>query len=206
MVSEFSIPAFEDRHERESDAGFSIHDDLAVGCRTLVAYYSLSGHTRELAGQICEASAGHLEEIAEPRPRHGLSGEVRALVDSLLRRAPPIRTPRRDPAQYDLLLLGGPVWAGRIAAPVRSYVQALAARATELAFFCTYDTDGAMKALQELADLCGRRPRAVLAVPAHALVSGAHRADLHRFVHSALAPRARLLATGDSRQPTPSPT
>ena len=177
---------------------------LAPGLRNLVAYYSLSGHTRALAGQICETGAGRLEEITESRARAGFSGELRSLVDSMLQRSPWISTPEQDPAQFDVLLLGGPVWAGRIAGPVRTYARSHAARARELAFFCTYDADGGIAALQELADLCGRRPKAVLAVPAHALVSGAHQADLLRFVRNALAPRATIIGASLSSVPLPS--
>jgi flavodoxin len=163
-----------------------------VGSTSLVAYYSLSGHTRTLAEAVRRAGSGDIEEIAEPRRRIGFSGELRALIDSLLRRAPPICAPERDPAAYDLLVLGGPVWAGRIAAPVRTYAKAFGTRAKDVAFFCTYDSDGAGAALQELADLCGRRPKAVLAVPAHALVSGAYQADVLRFARKALAPLRSL--------------
>lgn len=35
-----------------------------------------------------------------------------ALFDALRRREPPIEPPVRDPAHYDLLVLGGPVLAG----------------------------------------------------------------------------------------------
>jgi len=189
MASEFSVPWYEERHGAECEPGFPTAESRDAGPRSLVAYYSLTGHTRALAHAIRDASAGQLEEIAEPRARIGFPGEMRALVDSLLRRAPPIRTPERDPAHYELLLLGGPVWAGRIAAPVRTYARTVAARARDLAFFCTYDADGAATALEELAELCGRQPKAVLAVPAHALVSGAFHAELQRFVDAALAAR-----------------
>lgn len=155
--------------------------------RNLVAFYSLSGNTRGLANQIRDLSFGHLEEIMEPRERRGLFGEIRALYDSLLRRSPVIEPASRDPARYELLLLGGPVWAGRIAAPVRTYARQYGARAQRVAFFCTHDSDGAESAFQELAQLCGRAPEAVLAVPAHALVSGAHELELRRFVAKALA-------------------
>jgi flavodoxin len=137
MASEFSVPWYEERHGAECEPGFPTAESRDAGPRSLVAYYSLSGHTRALAHAIRDASAGQLEEIAEPRARIGFPGEMRALVDSLLRRAPPIRTPVRDPAQHELLFLGGPVWAGRIAAPVRTYARTVAARARDLAFFCT---------------------------------------------------------------------
>ena len=74
----------------------------------------------------------------------------------------------------------------------------MAARARDLAFFCTYDADGAATALEELAELCGRRPKAVLAVPAHALVSGAFHAELQRFVGAAMSLQYHdLITQGD---------
>jgi flavodoxin len=158
----------------------------AARSSNLVAFYSLTGHTRALAEEIRAACAGRLEEILETRPRRGLTGETRALFDSMLRRSPAIAAPDADPAQFDMLFLGGPVWAGRIAAPVRSYARLYGRRARRVAFFCTYDSDGASGALQELADLCGHRPESVLAVPAHSLVSGINEGELLRFVEPAL--------------------
>jgi hypothetical protein len=147
----------------------------------------MSGHTRALANEIRDLGLGDLEEIVEPDARRGFFGEARALFDSLARRSPAIAPIKRDPAAYELLLLGGPVWAGRIAAPMRTYAREHGARAQRVAFFCTYDADGAYSAFEELAQLCGRRPETVLAVPAHALVSGAHEAELRRFVDATLA-------------------
>jgi flavodoxin len=187
MSSESSRPSFDGGCGSEHDFDVSATAGAAGGRGNLVAFYSLSGNTRAVAEEIRDAAGGRLEEIREPRPRAGFPGEVGALYDSLLRRAPSIRPPLYDPGHFDLLLLGGPVWAGRIAAPVRTYAKQLGARARRVRLFCTYDADGAFEALQEMAELLGQRPEAVLAVPAHSVVSAGHAAALHRFVGDALA-------------------
>jgi len=187
MTSEPSVLSQHHRCDEDSTGEPPADLSLSSSRRNLVAFYSLSGHTRVLANQIRLAGAGDLEEISEPDSRLGFPGEARALIDSMLRRAPTIRRPEYDPAKYDVLLLGGPVWSGRIAAPVRTYARSYGARARSVAFFCTYDSDGAHSAMQELATLCGRHPEAVLAVPAHALVSGGHEEELHRFIRQVVA-------------------
>jgi flavodoxin len=155
--------------------------------RNLIVFYSMTGNTRGLADELRDALPGELEEILEPRTRKGLPGAVRALFDALTRREPPIRPPASDPAHCALLVLGGPVWAGRMAAPVRSYARRHGARANQVAFFCTQGGNESGPAFAELAVLCGKTPVATLAIPAPRLARGAHAEELRRFVAS-LAP------------------
>lgn len=162
---------------------------------TLIAFYSMSGHTRDLANEIRNVVDADIEEIHEPRERHGLSGTVRALFDAVTRRTPPIRKPDRDPAGYDLLLLGGPVWAGRMAAPVRSYARRYGAQAPHVAFFCTEGGKGADTAFADLERLCGHRPRATLVVDAAHLAPDAHRAALGHFTSRMAHARRQDAAT-----------
>ncbi|MCP1375264.1 flavodoxin family protein [Dyella lutea] len=150
--------------------------------RILLAYYSMTGHTRDIAEELRSALQADVEEIREPHPRRGLRGVLRALFDAVLRREPPIGTPRHDPAVYDLLAMGGPVWAGRMASPLRSYARQLAERAPRVAFFCTEGGRGAEQAFDDLGRLCGKIPEATLVVDAQHLPPGLHLDTLQRFV------------------------
>lgn len=156
--------------------------------RSLVAFYSMGGNTRALANELRDALLCHIEEIAEPRARKGFTGVMRALFDSMLGRAPPIAPAKRDPALYDLLVLGGPVWAGRIAAPVRSYARKYGARATKVAFFCTQGGGDPGTAFAELETLCGAKPVATLAIPGSMLAAKSHKEALSHFVSAATSP------------------
>lgn len=153
--------------------------------RALVAFYSMSGNTRAIANEIHNALGADIEEITEPHSRHGLSGAVRAMFDALTRREPPIYPASYDPSQYDILLLGGPVWAGRMAAPVRTYAERYGTAAPHVAFFCTEgNKHGAESAFADLEKLCQRTPEATLKVDTDHLTSEAHRSELGRFTAS----------------------
>lgn len=155
--------------------------------RTLIAYYSMSGHTRALAEEIGRTLGADIDEIREPRQRRGFSGVMSALFDALRRREPPIEPPVRDPAKYDLLVLGGPVWAGRLASPVRTYAHRYATKAPHIAFFCTEGGNGGARAFAELERLVSRAPDATLEIDAKRLAPEAHRDALQRFATDVLA-------------------
>ncbi|MFD0737885.1 flavodoxin family protein [Lysobacter koreensis] len=148
---------------------------------TLIAYYSMSGHTRSLAHEIRNATGAELEEIREPQPRHGFGGVVRALFDAVARRTPPILATSHDPADYELLVIGGPVWAGRMAAPVRTYAQRYGTQAPHVAFFCTEGGRGADTAFADLERLCQKPPDATLVVDAAHLPIVEHAVPLSSF-------------------------
>lgn len=152
-----------------------------MAANTLIAYYSMSGHTRKLANEIRNATGAVLEEINEPNPRRGFSGVVRALVDAVARRTPPILAAANNPADYELLVIGGPVWAGRMAAPVRTYAQRYGAQAPHVAFFCTEGGRGADTAFADLEKLCQKPPDATLVVDAAHLPIIEHAVPLSSF-------------------------
>jgi len=148
---------------------------------TLVAYYSMSGNTRRIANEIRDATGADIEEIGEIKPRKGVGGAIRALFDAVTRRTPPILVADHDPADYDLLVIGGPVWAGRIASPVRTYAKRYGTHAQHVAFFCTEGGRGAQSAFADLQKLCQRAPEATLVVDAEHLPQVEHHVALGRF-------------------------
>jgi flavodoxin len=147
----------------------------------LLLYYSMGGHTRRIAEELRTSTGADIEEIVEPRPRAGLGGLLRALWDATLRRMPAVLPPRHDVTAYPLVILGGPIWASRLAAPVRSFAARHAGGARRIAFFCTEGGHGAEQAFADLARLCGRTPLATLVVDAKHLEPAAHRGDVGRF-------------------------
>lgn len=171
--------------------------------RTLVAFYSMTGNTRGLARELRDALDADLEEIRERSRRKGWRGMMRCLVDSVLRSTPYILPAVPDPARYDLVLIGGPVWGGRLAGPVRSFAQRYGREIPCLAFFSTQGRAGNPRAFDDLARLCQRAPAATLAVDARHLGLPAHAAELKRF--AARVRQAARSARPEARQPSPGP-
>ena len=163
--------------------------------RTLIVYYSMTGRTRPIANELRRAMNADIEEIREPARRTGLPGIWRALFDAILHRRTKILPPSHDVVSYDLIVLGGPIWAGKLATPVRSFARQHGSRVAQMAFFCTAGGPKADSAFADLQRLCGRAPRATCLVDASHLEPESHRAQLAYFVAQAL----RAVGTQNAR-------
>lgn len=149
--------------------------------RILVVYHSYSGHTRQVAAEIAGRCGADMEEVNDARPSAGACSALRAIWDSLTGATPAIDPPKKNPADYDLVILGTPVWAGCVASPMRSYVIANAFRFKQVAFFCTEGGRWERRVFAELQRLCRQRPASTLFVTQRYLAEGAHQGPLKSF-------------------------
>ena len=122
--------------------------------RVLVVCYSRGGTTRRVAEQLAESLEADLDEIEEADGRSGGFGYVRSALEALAKGLPTIRT-RRDPSDYDQVIIGTPVWAGTMASPIRSYLFRHQGRLPRLAFFAVMGGQGAERVLREMQLACG---------------------------------------------------
>ena len=90
--------------------------------KTLVAYYSRTGVTRTVAQSIADQMDADVEEIVDGKKRRGLLGCCRSVWDALRKKTLPIEPAQHDPAGYDLVIVGTPVWAYSASTPARSYL------------------------------------------------------------------------------------
>jgi flavodoxin len=148
------------------------------GMRILVVYYSRSGTTRDLASAIARTLGADVEALVDDTPRSGRLGYLRCGLDSLLERDAPIRPATKDPRDYDLVVVGTPVWAANVSSPVRAYLHAMRGRLTRVAFFCTMGGSGDARVFRKMEALCGASVVARLAQRERALWKPAEAAIL----------------------------
>jgi len=101
----------------------------------LVTYYSRTGNTEQVGKQIAEQLGLKENVIEEHKEWKGKLGILRASLASLFRRESEI-TVEEDVKDYDLAIIGTPVWAGHIPPAVRSYLSNNGFN--QVAFFCTF--------------------------------------------------------------------
>ncbi|HEY9023742.1 MAG TPA: flavodoxin [Burkholderiaceae bacterium] len=125
----------------------------------LVVVYSRTGRSLRLAQRLCNQLGWSLGEIREIEPRRGAGGRLRRLWDSLLRRCPGIEYRGPSPRDFDLVVLISPLWAYRIAAPMRSFLTLSSGSMPEVAVISVAPSRGASGAVAEVGKRTGRVPR-----------------------------------------------
>ncbi|MDJ0995029.1 MAG: hypothetical protein QNI90_15740 [Dinoroseobacter sp.] len=94
--------------------------------KTLLLYYSFSGVTRGVAHEIATALDADEAEIVCSAYRSGFLGYLHAGFDSIRGKLPPVRIePGVSLSDYDRVIVGGPVWTGSAATPLRAALEAL---------------------------------------------------------------------------------
>ncbi|SEP20416.1 Flavodoxin [Salinihabitans flavidus] len=131
---------------------------------TLVTCYSLTGHTDTVENSIADRLGAKTEPIVERTARAGLLGSSVGAVNALLGRKSAIAAPLRDPSDFDLVILGTPVWAGAPAPAVNAYIDRHRDALDRVAFFCTQGKFGAAGALSRMGRRLGHPPLATLVV------------------------------------------
>lgn len=124
----------------------------------LVVVYSNTGTSRMLAQRLCAEQGWPMAEIEEASGRAGWQGLLRCLLDSALRRRPKIRYEGPSVDDFEAVVLVFPIWAGRLAGPMRSFAAQMASRIRHYALLSVMGRRGAAHAGAELEDIVGRPP------------------------------------------------
>jgi len=152
--------------------------------KILIVYYSRTGHTEQVARALAEKLGADIEKIRETRSRRGFFGYWRSGREALSGKLPEIGAVERDPAGYDLVLLGSPVWASRPSTPMRAFLAANKDKLKQVACFVTLGGAGAEKTLARMADAAGRPALATFSATEGQLKSGAWKEGMERFAEA----------------------
>lgn len=153
---------------------------------TLVVCYSYTGVSRKAAELLCSLHGWPLAEVSDEQPR----GTWRCVLDSLLRRAPAIRYDGPPPANFRTVILVAPVWVGRLAGPMRSFVERYAPQLPRVAVIATMNSSGAENVFREVAQRLGHALVARAAFRQRELETGEASTLLLQFGDSLAAPSA----------------
>lgn len=125
--------------------------------KILVVFYSRTGNTRRVGEEIAKNLNADIDEIIDKKKRSGIIGWLRCVKDAFFKKLTEIENKKR-PEEYDIAIIGTPVWAGTIPPAIRTYLSQN--KFNKTAFFCTYGTDKS-KTFNEMAKL-STKPQAVL--------------------------------------------
>ena len=145
----------------------------------LILYYSRSGNNRVLARQLAVRLGATLEEVKTrfwyPLPR--------MIWNMRNGRHPGVRPLRTDPAQFDHVLVVGPLWDMHVAFPLAAALQVNRATIGRYDFvtLCGYVRDGQPEAVRaQLAEFLGHPPVHQLELHVGDLMADADRGNVRK--------------------------
>jgi flavodoxin len=124
--------------------------------KVLVAYFSHSGNTREIANQIHKSAGGDIFEIQAVKPYpddyNAVVERARQELDSGDK--PALKTKIENIKSYDLVFIGYPNWWSTVPAPVRVFLSECDLSGKTIAPFCTHEGSGLGRSVADISKLC----------------------------------------------------
>jgi len=164
--------------------------------KVLVVYYTSSGNTRKVAQVLATNLNADLEEI-QPVQRvdanikgkgsRNFGNMGRVVFAGKLKRTVALQENEYDPADYDLVVVGTPVYANTLPAEPRTYLADHKGQLKSVAFFCTGEDPNNAHIFDLMADACGQAPKAIQPFHAPKVMEDDFMPDVDRFVVTLLA-------------------
>jgi flavodoxin len=109
--------------------------------KCLVVYYTRTGKTKFVAEAIASQLGADLEEIVDQKKRDGKIGWIMAGKDAARKSLTEIEATKKAPIDYDLIVIGTPIWAWSPTPAVRTYIKQHSLSGKKVALFYTSDGD-----------------------------------------------------------------
>lgn len=124
--------------------------------KILIAYYSYSGNTAEVAKAIQAKTGGDLFEI---KSDHAYPAEYRPMTEQAKKEIadgfrPKLTTKVGNIAQYDIVFLGSPNWWGTITPQVSSFLESYDLNGKTVVPFITHGGGGVQNTIRDMTAQC----------------------------------------------------
>ena len=130
--------------------------DGAGAQKILIAYFSWSGNTREIANQIRERVGGDLFEI---KTVNAYPTEYRACTDLAKKEQnenarPALSTKVENMDDYDVVFIGYPIWWGTTPMALFTFFEQYDLSGKTIVPFCTHGGSGLSRSASDIGKLC----------------------------------------------------
>lgn len=154
--------------------------------KTLLVYYSRTGNTKKIAVAISEALNCDIEEIVDKDKRSGIIGYIKSVYHASRGKIAVIEEPKYELSQYELVIVGTPVWAGKMAVPVKAYLNKNMDKIPLLACFCTCGGRGIESTIDDIAGYTNINPMASFGLKSPQMKDGSYKNTVEKFVQEVI--------------------
>lgn len=129
--------------------------EAKVGGKTLVVYFSWGGNTRAVAEEIRNILDCDILEVETAEPYPDTYTAVRPIAyEELEKGSRPLKAISINPAEYDTLIVGSPIWGGHIAPPLTLFLESYNLSGKTILPFSTHQGSGLGRSADDIQKAC----------------------------------------------------
>jgi flavodoxin len=121
--------------------------------RSLVVFYSRTGNSKFVAEKVVSELSADTEEVVDLKNRRGWLGFIRAGYDATRGKETIIEKTQKSHKDYDLIVIGTPVWNSRLTPAIRTYLKENDLSQKRIALFSTNEGRGSEKTIAMMKSL-----------------------------------------------------
>lgn len=152
--------------------------------KTLILFYSRTGTTRKVAEKMATILGADIEEVSDSINRSGIRGYLISGKEAVSKKIIKINPIIHNVSDYDLVIIGTPVWAWTMSSPIRSLITEQKENFKQVAFFCTQGGEGNQGALSDMIKLSNKEPIATLSLLTKKVLHDQIEEDINNFTKS----------------------
>ncbi len=149
--------------------------------KSLVVFYSIAGHTYNVAKNISELLNSDLKEVQRGETYKSSLGYLSVGYHSWQGYLPSTEADKYDPAHYDLVVFASPIWGGRLAYPIRNYLNAYKGHFKRTAFLLTNGCYNPSIDSDDISNLCGGIPSETQLITTDEIDDGSYKSIIESF-------------------------
>ncbi|MDR0911730.1 MAG: flavodoxin [Methanobrevibacter sp.] len=127
----------------------------------LIAYYSRTNVTATIINEVVKEFSDEInvdiEVIKDKKNRNGSINYLLSVIDAVRRKNTEIENIEKNPSDYDLLIIGTPVWAATMANPVLAYLNQIKDNVNDFATIITAGSSGFEQTLNDIESIIGQK-------------------------------------------------
>lgn len=152
--------------------------------KILIVYYSRTHTTQKVAETMHMLLGGQadIEELVDLTSRIGGPGYLRGGRDVIFKRQTRIEPAQHNPQEYDLIIIGTPVWVGSMSLAINEYLKQFPRYLKQVAFFTTQGDPQRQRVFDDLRRATRKEPVAELMLTTDEVVQNRYREKLDDFV------------------------
>ncbi|HCT85037.1 MAG: hypothetical protein DKM50_10865 [Candidatus Margulisiibacteriota bacterium] len=132
-------------------------EKMANNKKVLVVYYSKTGNTERVAKDIASRLHADIEKITDKKNRSGFLNYFFAAKDASKKSLTELGELQKNPVNYDLTIIGTPIWAWNMAPAVRAYLTKTGKQLKKVAFFTTSGNTDPKKVVGYMEEVSGKK-------------------------------------------------